>query len=185
MRSDGGRTVDLWPTVRLSLGALLIVGAACARARTEAPIVPVHPEPGQVGVAVSRAVGEQVRREHGAFVVFPVFLDRDFDPASAAATELATRARLLEAFRQGGNAQYADTLAYMDDARRRLLADSALRFYTFEAEPSVRGDTAIVNVMDVRVLRTPGPVVREIVRYQFVLRAGRWQFIRRDVLYTT
>jgi hypothetical protein len=73
----------------------------------------------------------------------------------------------------------------MDVARRRVLADSARRFFTFEAEPSILGDTATVDVMDVRVLASPGPVEREIVRYKFVLRARRWQFFRREVVYIT
>ena len=170
---------------RLSLGALLFVSSACAPVRSSAHVDGVHPVMGDEAAAVARALGEQLRMERGPYVVFPLYLTNTFAPVSDTTPGNALRARLLEALRQGGRAQYADTAAYADETRRKLLPDSARYYFTFNSEPVVRNDTATIDVIGFHMARTPGFAEVEVARYEFILQSGRWQFIRRVVLYMT
>ena len=113
-------------------------------------------------VAVARAVGARVRVENGAgFVTLPKFLDvHENSRRPADARQARLMAALLEAFREGGKSQFADTLAFADSTRLSQLPDSATWLFTLSTEPSGHGDSATVEIYGGQAIPY-GPIERE------------------------
>jgi len=167
------------------IGVVIILGATSA-------CFPKHPaglaavpsfEPAKLDVA--RAGGEQVRRERRSLVVYPTFLDASANSPSLNAAERARAEQLLDAFRLGARAQYADTMRYRDRSMLAALQDSLRMIVTLTGEPSIERDSAFVDVLSELALREPGPVEIATYRYFFALRNGAWQFVRRMLTYVT
>jgi hypothetical protein len=141
--------------------------------------------PDSAAVELARVVGERLRREHSAFVVFPTFLSSDGNAPEGSIEDYARRSILLDALRKGAHAQYADTLAYADDRLRPKLSTAERFFFTLAGEPSIQGDTATVDIVEGKAPRTVGTIERNVFRYWFVHSRGHWEFLRRTLLYAT
>lgn len=165
--------------------AAILLSMAVNRAPIAAAQTISRATPDSAEVELARAVGERLRREHGAFVVFPTFLAADGNAPEGSIEDYARRSTLLDALRKGAHTQYADTVAYMDDRRRPKLPDAERFFLTLAADPSIQGDTATVDVFRGRVPKTSGNIERNIFRYWFVRGRGHWEFLRRTLLYAT
>jgi len=141
--------------------------------------------PDSAELALARAAGERLRRERGAFVVYPTFLAADGNPPEGSIEDYARRSILLDAFRKGAHTQYADTVAFTDDRRRAKLPDAERLVLTLASDPSIQGDTATVDVYWENIQKRFGPVERNVFRYWFGRVHGHWEFLRRTLLYAT
>jgi hypothetical protein len=141
--------------------------------------------PDSAEVELARVVGERLRREHSAFVVFPTLLSSDGNAPEGSIEDFARRSILLDALRKGAHAQYADTLAYSDDRLRPKLSTAERFFFTLAGDPVIQGDTATVDIVEGKTPRTVGTIERNVFRYWFVHNRGRWEFLRRTLLYST
>jgi hypothetical protein len=141
--------------------------------------------PDSAEVELARVVGERLRREHSAFVVFPTFLSADGSVPEGSIEDFARRSILLDSLRRGAHAQYADTLAYSDDRLRPKLSTAERFFFTLAGDPVIQGDTATVDIVEGKTPRTVGTIERNVFRYWFVHSRGHWEFLRRTLLYAT
>lgn len=93
---------------------------------------------------------------------------------------------MLDAFRAGAEAPWADTLALRDPTRVATLSDSARTILGLSGDVRIRYDTARVPIFSGQAITGPGQVISFSV-FAYVLKwAGtRWEFVRRDLVYAT
>ena len=163
--------------------AVSVIAASMPRHATAQSVGSAIPD--SAAIELARVVGERLRREHSAFVVFPTFLSSDGNAPEGSIEDYARRSTLLDALRKGAHAQYADTLAYADDRLRPKLSTAERFFFTLAGEPPVQGDTATVDIVEGKAPRTVGTIERNVFRYWFVHSRGHWEFLRRTLLYAT
>jgi hypothetical protein len=183
--SESLMNINLRRAATLTYLATVLFSIAASMAPIAAAQSVSRAAPDSAELSLARAVGERLRRERGAFVVFPTFLAADGNPTEGSIEDYARRSILLDAFRKGAHTQYADTVAYMDDRRRPKLPDAERFSLTLAADPSIQGDTATVDVLLENLPKTVGAIQRNLFRYWFVRTGGQWEFLRRTLLYAT
>lgn len=189
------RTTLTFHCPRLGFAAIAaLLGGCAATPKPPAGATPhaigyeTQPTTDSEAAVVGASLGATLRREYPAgFSVYPRFVT---PPAVAwlAAHHKSSAAdrQLLDAVRRAGSANWADTMSLRDTAGVRGLPESSIQVLALSGPIELDGDSARAAVLSADRLNGSGQEVHmSVFWYVFSRSAGRWRFVRRQLLYAT